>query len=108
MIENRILRSIARSEKAYTYYMLNKRYNQALRIYKANIVIYELLQEYCLICPKEKIDLVFEYIFHLEDWFAQFNKLEKSNPDLNDSFTFDRLEYGISFPKDFKNQINKI
>jgi len=106
MIEKQLLRSIMRSESAYAYYLVNKRYHQALRIFEANQTVYGLLCVYSLECSEEIIDLVYDYIFHLEDWFAQFKHLEKSNPNLEDTFVFGKLEYGIAYPKDFKQFLN--
>lgn len=105
MIKQQLLRSILRSENAYAQYLENKRYHQALRIYKANQVIYHLLCGYSLDCNDEVLNSVLNYIFHLEDWFAQFEKLKKSNPNLEDPFVFEKLEHGIPYPKEFKSTL---
>jgi len=102
MIEKQLLRSIMRSESAYAYYLENKRYHQALRIFKANQTVYGFLCMYSLDCSEEILELVHDYIFHLEDWFAQFKRLKKTNPGLEDTFVFEQLENGITYPKDFK------
>lgn len=102
MIKQQLLRSILRSENAYAHYLENNRYYQALRIYKANQVIYDLLCGYSLNCNERELNLVLNYIFHLEDWFAQFEELKKSSPGLEDSFVFERLEHSLSYPKEFK------
>ncbi|AZA85006.1 hypothetical protein C1637_22260 [Chryseobacterium lactis] len=100
-INNKLLRALDRSEKAYALYLHNKKYFQALRIYNANKNIYELLNEYIYTCEEKDTPLVIEYIFHLEDWFNQFETEESTN--LADVFVFHRLEGAISFPKNFKN-----
>jgi len=105
MIKEKIFRSILRSERAYTCYKEHKKYHQALRIYKANIVVYNLLTEYSFICPDSHLNKTFEYIFHLEDWFSQFKNLEKTNPKLEDNFVFEKLENSIDYPIDLKNLI---
>jgi len=106
--ETEILRAIMRSESAYAYYIDQKRYHQALRIYRANKMLYNLLSMYSSNCSEELLQPVFDYIFHLEDWFEQFKSLKKSNPGLEDTFVFEKLEYGISYPKDFKQLIKTI
>lgn len=100
--EQQLLRAIMRSESAYEYYIENKRYHQALRIYEANQTLYGFLCMYSLDCSEEILDVVFDYIFHLEDWFAQFKRLKKTNPGLEDAFVFEKLEHSISYPKEFK------
>ena len=103
--EKELFRAILRSEKAYTYYKDRKRYHQALHIFKANEIVYEMLVAYSLTCEKKLLDPVFDYIFHLEDWFEQFLQLKASKPALEDSFIFSQLENNISYPKNFKDQI---
>jgi len=104
MIKNKIKRAIYRSEKAYKHYLECKKYFQALRIYEANQMVYELLNSYLYTCEEKDLDAVTDYIFHLEDWFNQFNQ-ENQNIKLNQEFIFKRLEGGIAFPKDFKNRL---
>jgi hypothetical protein len=101
--EQQLLRAVLRTESAYEYYIKHKRYHQAIRIYQANRTLYDFLCMYSLDCNEEILDLVFDYIFHLEDWFAQFKRLKKTNPRLEDSFEFEKLENSISYPKDFKH-----
>lgn len=105
--EQQLLRAILRSESAYDYSIKHKRFHQALRIYEANQTLYEFLCMYSLECGEEILDVVFDYIFHLEDWFAQFENLKMTNPGLEDIFVFEKLEHGISYPKEFK-QLLKI
>lgn len=104
MMKNKIKRAIYRSEKAYAHYVEDKKYFQALRIYEANKIVYELLNAYLYSCDKKDLDEVADYIFHLEDWFNQFNQ-ENQNIKLNQEFIFKRLEGGIAFPKNFKNKL---
>lgn len=101
-IKDEILRAIIRSEKAYHYYSQDKKYFQALRIYYANQIIYELLNKYIYKCKEEHMDQVTEYLFHLEDWFAQFEKEMIEIDNLDQEFVFHRFENSIPFPKDFK------
>lgn len=105
-MKSKLLRAIQRSEFAYSAYIENKKYFQALRIYKANKIIYDLLEEYLLLCDEKDIELVCNYLFHLEDWFNQFDEKSKGiNMELSSKFVFERLNYAIPFPKDFKNRL---
>lgn len=100
-MKNKLKRAIHRSERAYQAYLENKKYFQALRIYLANEVVYDLLNQFIFECEESELSLVEEYIFHLEDWFYQFEK-ESEQKDLEDEFVFDRLENSFSFPSQFK------
>lgn len=100
-----IKRSIKRSEKAYELYLGKKLYYQALRIFKANEMVYELLNEFIYECEEPYLDDVFIYIFHLEDWFESFRLLEKSKPALEDSFVFERLKESPAFPSGFIDNV---
>jgi len=103
-----ILIGIERSEYAYSIYLKNKLYHQALRVYKANKVIYELLIEYLYESKTDKRELVLEYIFHLEDWFEQFIEHKNQlNPKLEDEFVFQKLKNSINYPKNFIELIIK-
>ncbi|MGC4130435.1 MAG: hypothetical protein QM564_12975 [Bergeyella sp.] len=98
-----LLRAIQRSELAYSSYRQNTKYFQALRIYKANKIVYSLLEIFLLECNREDVEIICEYLFHLEDWFNQFDcEVQKGNIELSHNFIFERLEYSISFPKHFK------
>lgn len=105
-IEKKISRSIHRSTSAYNLYKEDKMYYQALRIFSANKKIYKLLIQYSYRCDETVLVDVYNYIFHLEDWFQQFNKYAKSNIELEQVFVFDRLKNSIPFPSDFINKIN--
>lgn len=107
-IIRKLINAIVRSEYAYSKYKENKKYFQALRIKNANLVVYNLLQEYILISEDSDVLDVCNYIFHLEDWFAQFNVREQLNPNLEDVFVFDRLEGSLPFPKEFTEKLKKI
>jgi hypothetical protein len=100
--KNKILRAIIRSENAYYFYSQDKKYFQALRIYYANQIIYKLLNEYIYECEEIQMEQVTEYLFHLEDWFAQFEKEMIKIDNLNQEFVFYRFDNSIAFPKDFK------
>jgi len=101
-MKKKLKRAIHRSERAYQSYLEHKKYFQALRIYRANQVAYELLNEFIFICEEAEIKLTEEYIFHLEDWFHQF-EMEAENISLSDAFIFSRLDHSKAFPSQFKN-----
>lgn len=106
MVNKQELRSaIYRSERAYQLYSQEKLFFQAIRIYKANEIIYNKLQEYQLFCPLEEQENVCNYIFHLEDWMVQFEYSKQKINNPNESFIFDRWYGAISFPKDFINNL---
>lgn len=107
-IEKKLLRAILRTEAAYTSYVESKRFHQALRIFSANQYIYEVLCNYSLECPIEFLEEVFNYIFHLEDWFAQFESLMVSKPQLEDVFVFNNLQFGIHYPRNFKELLQNL
>jgi hypothetical protein len=99
--------NIERSQRAYSLYCVNKNYVQALRIFRANIEIYNLLISNCEVWlqPQPIID----YLFHLEDWFEQFKNLEKNmSPKLEDEFIFERIDTSIPFPKDILKNLKKL
>lgn len=105
-MKNKLLRAIQRSEFAYSAYLKNKRYFQAIRIYNANKVVYGLLEEFLFLCEEKDIEIVCNYLFHLEDWFNQFeNKNKEEKMELSSEFVFERLENAVPFPKDFKDKL---
>ena len=104
-LENNISRSILRSQKAYDLYKSDKLYFQAKRIYNANFQIYGLLESYMQVCDLHMLENIFEYMFHLEDWFAQFRELEMTKVGLDAPFVFERFEKSIPFPSEFINKI---
>jgi hypothetical protein len=95
----KIKRAIYRSQLAYGFYSRNKLYYNALRIYKANQVVYDLLNIYIYECDEDDLDIVTSYIFHLEDWFEQFKVLELTIIKLDDEFIFIRFDDSPAFPK---------
>lgn len=102
-MKTKLLRAIQRSELAYSYYKENRQYFQALRIFEANKLVYLLLEKYLLKSKGDITKSICEYMFHLEDWFNQFEiEVEKQNPTLEQEFIFVRLDNMIEFPKDFK------
>lgn len=102
-MKSKLARAIQRSELAYSYYKENKHYFQALRIYEANKLVYSLLQEFLLESEEDQTVVICDYMFHLEDWFNQFEEeVQKQNIALHDQFVFTRLENMIPFPKEFK------
>ena len=96
--------AIYRSEKAYELYAKEKLFFQALRIYKANEIVYKLLQEYQLSCSKEELDNICLFIYHLEDWMLQFETSKQEIKFLNDTFVFERWNGAIPYPKEFINE----
>lgn len=100
IMNNLILKlAIDRSEKAYKLYLSNKLYFQALRIYKANQIVYRLLQDYQLICNSDEQEYVCNYIFHLEDWMLQFKHAELKVKNPTEVFIFERWEGAVPFQK---------
>lgn len=99
-IRRGLIRSIERSQAAYELYKAEKKYYQALRIKKANIRVYELLESFLLECQENEISVIQNYLFHLDDWFHQFVELEKSNLSLESEFIFERFDSSPSFPRD--------
>jgi hypothetical protein len=107
-IEKKIIRSINRSQSAYKLYLEDKFYFQALRIYKSNLQVYGLLNEFVFSCEESILSDVLEYIFHLDDWFLQFKQIETQlSPDPEDLFVFERLSKSIAFPYDFSTKLNE-
>lgn len=102
---NKLQKAIGRSQSAYELYVSEKKYFQALRIKFANTSIYELLESYLYECTEDEIEGVQQYIFHLEDWFNQFEELENDLPSLESEFVFQRLKDSPEYPKRFVNKI---
>jgi hypothetical protein len=102
----KLKKSILRSETAYKKYLAGKEYYKALRIQKANKMVYKYLVK---IYSKETTinDALFlSYIYHLEDWFEQFEDLRlKENPSLEDLFVFTRFKDSPEFPTTFLNEL---
>ena len=107
-IEKKIIRSMQRSTSAYNLYKEDKMYYQALRIFSANKKTYKLLVQYSYSCDEMILKEVCNYIFHLEDWFNQFNKNADKPIELEAEFVFERLKNSIPFPSDFINKINSL
>ena len=105
-LEHKLVVAIERSQLAYSLYLTKKYYYQALRIHKANKEIYTLLTAYQYICSKATRESVFQYLFHLEDWFLQFEILKASNADATDIFVFERFQDSPSFPEKFVRLLN--
>ncbi len=107
-LKEKIIRSIGRSTKAYDLYKNDKMYYQALRIFKANTKVYELLVQFSYSCDEAIVQEVYHFIFHLEDWFEQFNKFASNPTQLEDVFVFERLKNSIPFPSDFINKLHSL
>ena len=97
-----------RSTSAYNLYREDRMYYQALRIFSANKKTYKLLVQYSYDCDEAILKEVHNYIFHLEDWFNQFNKYANNTIELETEFVFERLKNSIPFPSDFINKINSL
>lgn len=104
-IKEKLLRAIYRSENAYLEYKKQQLFFQALRIYKANICVYRLLEDYLLECPNEQLKEVCNYIYHLEDWVTQFEQHKNEIQQPTDIFVFERWQEAIPFPKEFKKKL---
>jgi hypothetical protein len=104
-----LIKAIERSELAYQLYQNDKKYFQAIRIYNANKMIYCILES--ILIEENSLDkkMIINYIFHLDDWFSQFNETVASRKfALNEKFIFERIGGMFPFPKDYvlvlKNQ----
>jgi hypothetical protein len=105
----KLIRVIERSELAYQLYLKEKKYFQAIRIYNSNKMIYTILESMLLEDNSLDKKKIVDFLFHLDDWFSQFNEtLESRSFVLNEMFVFERIEGMFPFPKDFvlmlKNQ----
>ncbi|CAM3389333.1 hypothetical protein [Aequorivita lipolytica] len=98
-IKQKLHRAIKRSQAAYNLYTPDKKYYQALRIKLANEKVYELLEVFLYECDEKEVDLIHQYLFHLEDWFHQFETLEKKLIDLEAEFVFNRFDESPEFPE---------
>ncbi len=108
-IVKKIIFHIKRSQLAYELYQEEKKYYQALRIYKANKAIYLLLIENGDLWNNIPDKSVMEYIFHLEDWFEQFDHLVTSSViNLEDEFAFNRFENSPPFSSKIIDLINNL
>lgn len=97
-----------RSQLAYKKYLEHKTYYQAKRIYSANSELLGLLKDFQFTCEAKFQYEVFSSIFHLEDWFLQFEKLEREIRNLDEDFVFIRLEHSFQFPSEFFNKLNEL
>lgn len=101
--------NIKRSEIAYQVYSRNKNYHNALHIFHANEIIYDklnnLLKEQDL--SESFLELIINYLFHLEDWFLQFSILELEIVKPEQDFSFLPLEDNIPYPANFLEVIKK-
>lgn len=104
-LRKQLKRAITRSESAYESYLKEKKYFQALRIKKANLVLYQLLEDYLFICKDSEVQDIIEFLFHLEDWQSQFEVHEKEKFELEENFVFEKLSDSFSYPKAFTEKI---
>lgn len=102
--KHKLNRAIQRSERAYQDYLTHRMYFQALRIHNANKKVYELLDLYLYEANGDEVELLCDYLFHLEDWFHQFeSESSKEGLTLESKFAFEKLLYSKSFPSEIKN-----
>lgn len=97
--KQKLHRAINRSQAAYNLYIADKKYYQALRIKQANEKVYELLEAFLYECDEKEVEVIHQYLFHLEDWFNQFEALETTPVDLDSEFVFTRFAASPEFPK---------
>ena len=100
---NLVKNNIERSQKAYDLYKTYPNYHHALHIFNANKVIYEELNK---LLASDKLSYsfrnqIYNYIFHLEDWFLQFGLYEKHVEGLEEEFIFEPFKHSIPFPTNF-------
>ena len=101
-MNDKVKLAIKRSEEAYQGYIKDKLFFQANRIFKANKLLYDLLEE--LYLDGFYTDETRNFLFHLDDWFLQFDQLKRQlNPSAEDRFIFDRTEGMVPFPKSFEH-----
>ncbi len=106
---NAIIFHIERAQEAYQLYLQGRKYYQALRIYKANQNIYFLINENAHFWIHADKSAIINFLFHLEDWFEQFNLLVTlKSPELKDEFIFDRFENSPAFPKNIIDIIRNV
>ncbi len=109
IISRNVIFHIQRSQLAYDLYIKEKKFYQALRIYKANKSIYKLLTENGHLWNNIPGKSITEYIFHLEDWFEQFDRLKGSSViDLEDEFMFSRFQESPPFSNNIIDLINNL
>ena len=107
-IIQKILFNLERSETAYKLYAPGKKYYQALRIYKANQTIYALLIANTHLWTDIK-EIMMKYLFHLEDWFEQFEEeVRIKKPNLDSTFSFRRFEDSSPFPAGIYESIKSL
>lgn len=98
---NKLILAIERSEAAYSYYIESPLFFKAQRIYNANRQVYYLLESYIFEEEQEK-EAIFQYLFHLDDWFGKFQyEITIRRPKPEDNFLFECTLGAIEFPKSF-------
>ena len=110
-VKQKLLIAIKRSNRAYMYYLEDQKYFQAKRIFKANEVVYELLNGYLFEIEDNSHKDIIDFIFHLEDWFEQFKEHEfllKETLNLDTVFVFKRKEKSPAFPSNFINELSLV
>lgn len=107
MIKFKLQKAIYRSEYAYKFYVENKYYLQAKRIYNSNKLVYKLLEKYLLECDEfEKKDIC-DYLFHLDDWMNQFDYYSQEIYDHEEPFVFERCSGAIPYPNNIVEKLKK-
>ena len=106
MIREELKNNIVRTQKAYELYKRETIYLCALRIYSSNKKIYNLLEDFLKVCDSNILEDVVIYLFHLDDWFNQFEETKrKLKPGLEDIFICDALNVSVRYPKDFTTKL---
>lgn len=118
-LESLIINNIKRSEFAYLLYKRNPSYHHAKHIWYANNMVYIGLNDYLgnYQINKEKRELIFAYLFHLEDWFLQYQELEaqflkekgeqRKSINLEQEFKFLPFIENIPYPQNFIREFLK-
>lgn len=104
-----LINNIKRSEVAYALYRRHSNYHHALHIFHANKKVYDCLNKVIEVnhSNEEFFIKIYNYLFHLEDWFLQFSILEKNVINIEDDFSFPSLKNSIPYPSDFLENIEK-
>jgi hypothetical protein len=88
------------SQLAYEDYSLGRTFFLAKRIYSVNKIIYNELWEY-VEHSNDNVKGISEYLFHLHDWFEQFDQAATKVKLPTDTFIFERWENSKSFSINF-------
>lgn len=98
-----LINNIQRSQLAYELYSKCPNYHHAMHIFRANEKVYDCLNNLLQLdtINSQMSKKVFNYLFHLEDWFLQFSIMEEQVENIEGKFSFDPLQNNIAYPSDF-------